>query len=166
MQRPWSKETEEAISLGGPWGELPWHPDNHNLPPRLYEITSESASANNDIKWHKPLEPFSSAVGLKKLLSMSPRVLGYEKGKGCLPNPQFSLLQKLPELHWCGDKLKLFVEMEFLDCLQASFMQAPSGLCRTDTGKWFTVCFPRDRLPEMMLASIFIHSSIYLSDTW
>lgn len=34
-----------------------------------------------------------------------------------------------------GEEIKLFVEMEFLACLQASFMHAPSGLCRTDTGK-------------------------------
>lgn len=82
------------------------------------------------------------------------KVVGFGRVKGWISDTQFGLLQKLSH-NYIGEEIKFFVEMELLDCRQISFMCAPYDICLADIGKWFTVWFPRDRLPGKTLASAY-----------
>lgn len=98
------------------WEEFSWHPDNWDPSLSFYEIIIQRT-------WLKPSEPQHPGTRGPQHVSEG---AGLWKRKGGVSNTRLGLLQRLPERHWWGDKLKL-LRWSFWTCWQTSLMCTPSG---------------------------------------
>lgn len=150
----WGRQAQ-AVSLRGPWGEFPGAPDNQNPSLSFYEIPSASVSTTIHIILLKVPEPVFSSIGYKKLLA-------FLQGTGWISDTRFGLLQEVPKLHWWGDKILCWngasgLSTDFIHVCSLWYLLTLGN--DLQSGFLGTGCQER-------LASVFIHSSIYLPDTW